>query len=211
MQRAIGGTPGQDGDEVTMAFGECNLVDPEGGECRQGRPVDGGRNPAVKDTEQRIVGDIFLGDYIAEGAVDQMDNQVALVGLGMQRLGIVPVELLSRGRVIVAERAAEALGLNAEVDGTSQDGQMPQEPGFVAAVRLGNGAATAVTGRVLDGTLDGEDELTGLGQIGLNHADIGDVERNRDKRLLGHGWLLGHRQLGSAMVPYPCVIGNPYI
>src|SRR5215217_4658756 len=52
---------------------------------------------------------------------------------------------------------------------------------------FGNGATTAATTRAIQSALDREDELVRLCEVGLEHADIGNIERDRDKRLLGHG------------------------
>jgi hypothetical protein len=50
---------------------------------------------------------------------------------------------------------------------------------------IGNGAPTAAAGRTRQRGLDREDEFPRLGQLGLEDADIGDVERNQDNRSLG--------------------------
>jgi len=77
-----------------MAFEEGNLVDTQRRERVKCLPLHGGGDPAVEDAYERISGDIFLGLDIAKGASDQLNNQMALVGLGVQRVGVIPVELL---------------------------------------------------------------------------------------------------------------------
>ena len=107
------GQRADDGHKVAMAFEERNLVDPHSRERFEGVPINATRDPAVEDAQQRVVAHIlFFGD-IAERAVDQLDDQVALVGFGMQRIRVIPVELLRGRRMVVAERATEALGTNA--------------------------------------------------------------------------------------------------
>ena len=127
-----------------------------------------------------------LASHIGEGAIDQLDDQMALVGFGMQRVGVIPVERLRGGGMVVAPRTAEALGADAQIDDPAQDGQMAQQARLVHAVALGDGAPTAAASRAGQGAFDGEDELARLGQLGLEDADIGDIERDRDERLLGH-------------------------
>jgi hypothetical protein len=62
----------------------------------------------------------------------------------------------------------------------------PQQAGLVDPMRFGNGAATVPAPGTGQGAFEGEDQFTVLGEFGLQHTDIGDVERNRDERLLWH-------------------------
>ena len=55
---------------------------------------------------------------------------------------------------------------------------------------LGEGTTTATTGGSGQGALDREDEFVGLGEVSLKHAHIGNIERDRDEGLLGHGAIL---------------------
>src|SRR6266487_3554594 len=63
---------------------------------------------------------------------------------------------------------------------------MAQQPRRVQTVALSDDAPAAAAGRATLGALDGEDEFAGLGQFGLEHADIGNIERDRDEWMLGH-------------------------
>jgi len=63
---------------------------------------------------------------------------------------------------------------------------MAQEPRLVRAVALGDGASTAAAPCAGERAFDGEDELAVLGQLGLQHPNIRDVERDGDQRRLGH-------------------------
>jgi hypothetical protein len=54
----------------------------------------------------------------------------------MQGLRVKPVERLGGGRMVVAERTAEALGLDAQIDHPAEDGQMAQQPRLVHAVMV---------------------------------------------------------------------------
>ena len=67
---------------------------------------------------------------------------MALIGLGMQRILVIPVEPLRRGGMTIAPGTAEALGPDANVDDAPEDGQMAQEAWLVLAMPLGNGSAT---------------------------------------------------------------------
>ena len=40
----------------------------------------------IKDAEERVSGDILFGLHIRERAIDELEDQVTLVGLGVQRL-----------------------------------------------------------------------------------------------------------------------------
>ncbi len=112
VQAIGGGLGGEHSDEIAMALFEGDLVDAEHGGWFERRPIDRGGNPAVEDTEQGIVADIFFRDDIGHGAVDQLNDQVALVGLGMQGVGVVPIELLGGGRVVIAVGTAKAFGMS---------------------------------------------------------------------------------------------------
>ena len=187
MQAIGGGLGGEHSDEIAMALFEGDLVDAEHGGWFERRPIDRGGNPAVEDTEQGIVADIFFRDDIGHGAVDQLNDQEALVGLGMQGALVVPIEFLGGGRVVIAVGTAKAFGTNAQIDGSTQDRKMAQQARAILAVLLGDGSTTAATARATERTLDREDELIGLRQVRLEHADIGNIERDRDEWLLGHG------------------------
>ena len=68
---------------------------------------------------------------------------------------------------------------------------MAQQARFVARVGVGDGPPTTVADRTLQGAFDRQDELARLRQFGLNDADIGDVQRDREERLLRHRHLSG--------------------
>src|SRR5581483_6114997 len=61
-------------------------------------------------TVQASVADILFFGHIRERAANQLHNQMTFVGFGVQRFGVIPIELLGGGRVVVAEGAAEAFG-----------------------------------------------------------------------------------------------------
>ena len=67
-----------------------------------------GGNPALQHTKEGGVADILLFRNIRERAIDQLDDQMALVGVGMDRFGIIPVRLLGGGRLAFTKRAVEA-------------------------------------------------------------------------------------------------------
>jgi len=113
VQLAVFGLATDDGHKVAMALQERNLVDAQGRERRERIPINGLGNGAVQDTEERSGGDVFFGLHIAEGAGDQLHNQMALVGLGMQSFGVIPVERLGGAGMVIAEGTAETLGPDA--------------------------------------------------------------------------------------------------
>ena len=63
---------------------------------------------------------------------------------------------------------------------------MAQPSRLVQAVAFRDGAPTAPAGCGGERALDGENEFAILGQLGLENAHIRNIERNRDKRMLGH-------------------------
>jgi len=74
---------------------------------------------------------------------------------------------------------------------------------------LGNGATTAATGGALQGALDRENELISLRQVGLEHAHIRNIERDGDKRLLGHGASsVNATTAGGGLCPNPAEIAT---
>src|SRR5689334_14712121 len=75
-----------DGHKVTMALEECDLVDTQSRKWFERLPLNTLGNPAVENTEQRRIGDIFLDLDIGDGAVDQLKDKMALIGFGMQRI-----------------------------------------------------------------------------------------------------------------------------
>jgi len=123
-------------DKVTVAFQEGNLIDAQAGERIERLPITGGRNGAVEDTEERVRPEIFLGFHIGERAIEQLDDQMALVGRGVQGALVIPVERLRGGGMAIAERAAEALGPDAH----SRRGGPGRADGARAAPRPRRGA-----------------------------------------------------------------------
>lgn len=63
---------------------------------------------------------------------------------------------------------------------------MAQQSRAIFTVALGDGAPTLTAGGTLERAFDGQNELAGLRQVSLEHAHVGDIERDRDERLLGH-------------------------
>src|SRR6266516_3465970 len=186
MQSAVLGLSIDHRYKVAMAFEECNLVDAQRHEWREGVPLNTSRDPAVKDAEERVSGDILFGLYIGEGAIDQLHDQMAFVGLGVQRIWVIPIEPLRGCGMVIAEGAAEAFGSDAQIDDPTKNGQMPQQTRLVHPVAFGDGAPATPATRADKCAFDGEDELAGLGQLSLEDTDIRDVERYRDEWVLRH-------------------------
>jgi hypothetical protein len=89
---------------------------------------------------------------------------------------------------------------------------MAKEARLVQTVALGDDASTTAARRAHERALDGKNELAFLGDLGLEDADIGDVERYRDERVLGHQRLSLHVLVShGAILPYLDLRRNPYI
>ena len=102
----------------------------------------------------------------------------------------------------VAEGTAEAFGSGAEIDESTKNRQMPQQTGLVQAMAFGDGAPAAPAAGTGKRAFDGEDELAMLVQLGLEDAHVGDVERNRNERMLGHygsSFITGETRPDSAL------------
>ncbi len=84
---------------------------------------------------------------------------MTFVGFSVQRFGVIPIELLGGGRVVVTERAAEALGLDTQVDRLAQDGQMAQQARPLKAMQVADRSPAAPADRALQGALDGQDVI----------------------------------------------------
>jgi hypothetical protein len=63
---------------------------------------------------------------------------------------------------------------------------MAQEARLVYTVALADGTSTTPAGCRCERALDGENQLALPGQLGLEDAHVGNVEWDRDKRVLGH-------------------------
>ena len=176
VQLALLGLGADHSDKVAMPFEERNLVDAQPREGGQRVPLNPGGNPAVEDAHEGVIADILLDPHIGDRTVDQLEDQMAFVGFGVESLGIIPVEELGGGRLALAPGAAQALRPDAEVDHMAQNRQMPEQAWFVCPMALGDRAPTASAGRARQAALDGQDQLAVLGQFGLEHADIGDIE-----------------------------------
>src|SRR5258706_15834435 len=63
---------------------------------------------------------------------------------------------------------------------------MAQEAWLIHAVTFSDGAPAAAADRTGQRAFDGKNELSCFGELSLEDAHIGDVERNRDEWMLGH-------------------------
>ena len=63
---------------------------------------------------------------------------------------------------------------------------MAQQTGLVEAMTLCDSASAAAATRTRQRAFDGENEFALLGQLSLQDANVGDIERDRDQRVLGH-------------------------
>ncbi len=73
---------------------------------------------------------------------------------------------------------------------------MAQKARLIKAVGLGDGPATAAASRAGEGTFDRQDEFALRVDLSLEHTDIRDIERDRNK------WLLVHVR---SSFPFRCV------
>lgn len=140
----------------------------------------------IHDAQQRVITDIFLGDDIADRAVEQLNDEMPFVRFGVQRVWVVPVQWLRRRRLAVTMGAAKTLGANAQVDGSPHDGQMAQQSGAVRAVLLGQGRATTAAARAGERTFHGQNEFASARDLGLKDTHIRNVKRYRNERLIRH-------------------------
>jgi len=186
VQFAVGTLRSHDHDVVSMALLERNFVDPEHAERWDMRPINLGVNPAIKHPTHGIgQGVLFLTD-IRKGAVDQGDQQLPLVRLRVGNLWSVPLQLLSRGGMIIAERTPKALGADLDIHDRTQDWQMPQPDGPILAIRDVDSLATAPAGRGGQRALDRNDHLPICGHGGAQHPNIGEIQRDGNRRVLWH-------------------------
>src|SRR4030095_12506502 len=111
---------------------------------------------------------------------------MALIGWGVERMGVIPIERLGGGGMVITEGAAKALGPDTQVDDTAEARQVAQQSWFVQAVRFVDRAPTAATGRAIQGAFDGEDEIALRSDLSLEHTDMRDIKRDRNERLLVH-------------------------
>jgi len=82
-QAAAGEACGHDDDIIAMPFLERNLVNPQCRKRRQGVPING---VAIQRAEDDLVAGILLLADIFNGAIDQLDEEMVLVGAGVQGL-----------------------------------------------------------------------------------------------------------------------------
>lgn len=167
-------------------FSSSDFINPKRGERLDGVPIDAPGDPAVEEPEQGVGTHVFLGGHIAEGTIDQLHEQLTLVGFGMQRFGVIPVEALGSGGMVVAVRTAETFGSDTQIDHPAQDRQMTQRAWFIHPIGLREQTPTAATGRALQGTFDREDEFARFGPLRLQDTYIRDIQRDRNQRRLWH-------------------------
>lgn len=184
VQVAVFGWGADDGHNVTMAVQQRNRINAQGGERFQGIPIHRGRNPPVQNAQHGINRHVLRGVDIRPGALDQRHDAVALVGLGMQGVRVIPLEGLGGRGMVIADGAAEAREPDAAGDHPTQDRQMAQQAWFVEVVTVGDGAPTAAAGHTCQRAFHGQDAFAVLGDLGLEDTQIRDVQRDRDAGVL---------------------------
>ena len=150
-----------------MSFLDRDFVHAHDREGRRCRPINLAGYPAVNDAEDGIGRDVFLLADIGNRAVDHLEQQMALVGHGVEGFGRIPTQALGGGGMIVTVRTAEALGLDADIDDIAEACQMAEHERPVIAVEGANRLATAATGGSGQGTFDLDNQLPILGQFGM--------------------------------------------
>lgn len=106
------------------------------GEGRHPRPLDLACDPALNRAQHGIGGRIFLLANIGKRAVDQLHQQMLVIGVGLQGFGRVPPQALGRSGMVVTIRTAEALGAQADGDRRAEDREMAQLDGLVKAMKV---------------------------------------------------------------------------
>ena len=177
---------GHNGDVIAMSFLERDFVNPQSCEWRQRVPIDGGRNPARKRAENGLVAGIFLLADIFDRAVDELHQQMVLVGRGMQGFGLVPTQPLGRGGMVVTIGAAKAFGADTDVDHIAQDREMAQLEGLIVGVEVADRAPAAPAHSGGQGAFDLDDQFLLLSQFGAEHPHIREVKRDGDRGLFRH-------------------------
>jgi len=89
---------------------------------------------------------------------------------------------------------------------------MAKEARLVQTVALGDDTSTTAARGARERALDGKNEFALLGDLGLQNADIGNIERYRDERVFGHQRLsLPVLVSPGAILPDLDLRRNPYI
>ena len=89
---------------------------------------------------------------------------------------------------------------------------MAQEARLVVSVAERDAAAARAAGGRGQGAFDTQDELVVFVDLGLEDAEIGDVERYGDERVLGHQRLSLHVLVShGAILSYLDLRRNPYM
>lgn len=84
-------------NKIAMPLQEGNFINAQRGKWLQGIPFHSGRNPSIQNTQQRIRRHMFLRSDIRQGAIDELDNEMSLIGVGVEHVWVIPIAYL-RGR-----------------------------------------------------------------------------------------------------------------
>jgi hypothetical protein len=92
----------------------------------------------------------------------------------------------SGGGMVITEGAAEAFRADTQIERAAEDGQMAQQMGLIETMWLTDEPSAAMAPRAGQSALDGQDELTGSGEIGLQDTHILlKIERSRAPKAVG--------------------------
>ena len=83
-------------------------------------------------------------------------------------------------------RAAKAFGPQTGVDWSPENWQMAEVTRLIVTVTICDSLATAATSGTLYEALNRQKQVAGLRYLGFDNANIRDVKRNGDERMLRH-------------------------
>src|SRR5262249_19078544 len=103
-----------DNHQITTTFQKCNFVDSR--EATWSRRSYSTLLAIQRSRMPRSASDVTssLASTSVKVLPNQLHNQMAFVGFGMQGFGVVPVESLRGGGMVIAEGTAEAFGTDTQ-------------------------------------------------------------------------------------------------
>ena len=98
-----------DGYKVSTPLLQCDFINADDRLLREVVPVDTGPDTPLNRSINGIIAYFLFAADIFDGAVDQLQHQIAVVRFRVRAIGIVPIQLL-RGRLAATVRAFISLG-----------------------------------------------------------------------------------------------------
>src|SRR2546426_12562359 len=132
-----------------MALLQRNLIQPQDRHAPHLFPPHLPADPAIHYRFDRFVPEVFFDPDILNRGMNQLQEQIFLIGFGVGTFRCIPRELLGGGWSPFTPWTPIAFRAQADIDAPAQNGEMAERDRLIESVQLRNHTPTLATLRPL--------------------------------------------------------------